>query len=204
MELRFSNDLESAKRLDEMMNSYSGRDCGSVMADEDSLAVVLFLLEHGEITVTEHAYPYDRNIRNNREMMAVYTELARQTRWKRGGHTEIESIRVNALRQTQQEGDPFYDGDFICCREGHVCVHCGNLTLPGLLLYLADHEQAERFYLFSYPYWTKDDTAKYYRFDLSETAIQGARIYRESIWEKMRKASAIGSALIPELNEPPQ
>lgn len=31
---------------------------------------------------------------------------------------------------------------------------------------------------------------KYYRFDLSETAIKGAGIYRESIWEKLRQASA--------------
>ena len=29
MELKFSNNLDSAKRLDEIMNSYSGRDCGS-------------------------------------------------------------------------------------------------------------------------------------------------------------------------------
>ena len=61
--------------------------------------------------------------------------------------------------------------------------------MPQLLLYLAGHEQAERFYLFTYPYWTEDHTAKYYRFDLSETAIKGAEIYRESIWEKLRQAS---------------
>lgn len=189
MELKFSNDLDSAKRLDEIMNSYSGRDRGSILADEHSLAVALVLLEHGKITVAEHVYPYDQDIRGDSEMMEVYSELARETRWKRFAHTEIERIRINALRQMRQEGKPFYDGEFICWRGGRAFAHCGNLNLPQLLLYLAGHEQAERFYLFTYPYWTEDHTAKYYRFDLSETAIKGAGIYRESIWEKLRQAS---------------
>ena len=189
MELKFSNDLDSAKRLDEIMNSYSGRDRGSILTDEHSLAVVLVLLEHGKITVTEHTYSYDQDIQSDSEMMEVYSELARETRWKRFAHTEIERIRINALCQMRQEGKPFYDGEFMCWREGRAFAHCGNLNLPQLLLYLAGHEQAERFYLFTYPYWTEDHTAKYYRFDLSETAIKGAGIYRESIWEKLRQAS---------------
>ena len=189
MELKFSNDLDSAKRLDEIMNSYSGRDRGSILTDEHSLAVTLVLLEHGRIIVTEHTYPYDQDFRGDSEMMEVYSELAREIHWKRLSHTEIERIRINALRQMWQEGKPFYDGEFMCWREGRIFAHCGNLTLPQLLLYLAGHEQAERFYLFTYPYWTEDHTAKYYRFDLSETAIKGAGIYRESIWEKLRQAS---------------
>ncbi len=189
MELNFSSDLDSAKRLDEIMNSYSERDRGSILADKHSLAVTLFLLEHGKIAVTEHTYLYDRSIQSDSKMMEVYSELVRETRWKRFAHTEIEGIRINALRQMRQEGKPFYDGDFMCWREGRVFAHCGNLTLPQLLLYLASHEQAQQFYLFTYPYWTEDHTAKYYRFNLSEAAIKGAGIYRESIWEKMRQAS---------------
>lgn len=46
MELNFSCDLDSAKRLDEIMNSYPGRNCGSILADEYSLIVTLTLLEH--------------------------------------------------------------------------------------------------------------------------------------------------------------
>ena len=196
MELKFANDLNSAKRLDEIMNSYPGRDCGSVLADERSLTVVLTLLEYGKISVTECTYPYDHDIHGDSGMMDIYAELARETRWKRFGHTEIEGIRINALRQMRQEGKPSYDEDFICYQDGRVCVHCGNLSLPGLLLYLADHEQAEQFYVFTYPYWTEDQTAKYYRFDLTETAIAGARVYRESVWNKMREASE-ASGVIP-------
>ena len=196
MELKFSSDLDSAKRLDEIMNSYSGRDRGSILADEHSMVVTLFLLEHGKITVTEHTYSYDQDIQSDSEMMEVYSELARETRWKRFAHTEIERIRINALRQMRQEGKPSYDGEFMCWREGRVFAHCGNLDLPQLLLYLASHEQAERFYLFTYPYWTEDHTAKYYRFALSETAIKGAGIYRESIRKKLRQVSA-ASVVLP-------
>lgn len=196
MELNFSSDLDSAKRLDEIMNSYSGRDRGSILADEHSMEVTLFLLEHGKITVTEHTYSYDQDIQSDSEMMEVYSELARETRWKQFAHTEIERIRINALRQMRQEGKPSYDGEFMCWREGRVFAHCGNLNLPRLLLYLASHEQAERFYLFTYPYWTEDHTAKYYHFDLSETAIKGAGIYRESIRKKLRQVSA-ASVVLP-------
>ena len=45
MELNFSSDFDSAKRLDEIMNSYSGRDRGSILADEHSMEVTLVLLE---------------------------------------------------------------------------------------------------------------------------------------------------------------
>ena len=205
MELKFANDLDSIKRLDAIMNSYSGRDRGSVMADEGSMELMLVLLEHKAVTVTEHTYPYDRDIQNDGEMMEVYSELARETRWKRFEHTEIAGIRINALRQMRQEGKPSYDGDFICYREGQICVHCGNLSLPQLLMYLAGHEQVKQIFLFAYPYWTKDQTAKYYRFDLSKKALEGARIYRESIWERMLKASNTSGVFpsIPQLEDDP-
>lgn len=207
MELKFSNDLDSAKRLDEIMNSYSGRDRGSIMADERSLAVVLTLLEHGKIVVTEHTYPYDPDIQGDREIMEVYSELARETRWQQFRYTQVEGIRLNALRQMRQEGKPSYDGEFISYRQGRTCVHCGNIGLPELLLYLACHEQTERFHLFTYPYWTEDRTAKYYRFDLSETAITGAGIYRESVWNQLLKASEDSGIVFPTIphleNDPP-
>ncbi len=204
MELTFTDDIASAKRLDEIMNSYPGRDQGSIMADEHSLVVMLFLLAHREIAVTEYAYPFGRDIQDNDGMMEVYSKLAQETRWRRFLHTEIERIRINALRQMRQEGEPSYDGDFIRYREGRLCVHCGNLSLPHLLMYLADHEEAERFYVFTYPYWTEDHTAKYYRFDLSKIAIKGAQVYRNMIWDKMRGATEVSGIIpeIPDLNKP--
>ena len=43
-------------------------------------------------TVTEHTYSYDQDIQSDSEMMEVYSELARETRWKQFAHTEIERI----------------------------------------------------------------------------------------------------------------
>ena len=80
----------------------------------------------------------------------------------------------------------------MCWQEGRAFAHCGNLDLPQWLHYLAEHDQAQRFYLFSYPYQTEDKTAKYYCFDISAAAIEGAKIYRESMWEKLRQASEAG------------
>lgn len=189
MELTFTDDIGSINLLDEIMNSYSGRDRGTIMVEQQSVTVMIFLLIHRKIVVTEHTYTYDHDIREDSELMAVYSELARETRWRRFEHTEIEGIRINALRQMVQAGTPFYDGDFICYQEGRICVHCGNLSLPRLLLYLANHEQVKQLYLFTCPYWTEDYTAKYYCFDMSETAIKGAQIYQDAVWEKMLRAS---------------
>ncbi len=201
MELTFTDDIASAERLDEIMNSYPGRDQGSIMADELSLTVMLFLLAHRMISVTEYTYSFDRDIQDDSGMMEVYSKLARETRWRRFQRTEIERIRVNALRQMRQEGEPSYDGDHIRYREGRFCVRCGNLSLSHLLMYLAGHEEVERFYVFTYPHWAEDHPAKYYRFDLSETAIKGAQTYRNMIWDKMRGA-AEASGIIPEITAP--
>lgn len=189
MELIFSNSVDSIDRLDEIMNSYPGRDQSTIMANEHSLVVMLALLVHGEITVTEHSYTFDPDIRNDNKAMEVYTELARETRWRQFEYTEIERIRINALRQMCQLGKPFYDGEFMCWQEGKVCAHCGNLSLSELLLYLAAHERVRQFYIFACPCWAEDRMEKYYRFDLSETAIRGAVAFRESVWVKLRKAS---------------
>ena len=52
--LAFANDLDSIHRLDQIMYSYQGRHRGSVLGDDRTLDIFLFLLEHGEIVVTEH------------------------------------------------------------------------------------------------------------------------------------------------------
>lgn len=200
MELTFTNDGSSVDCLDAIMNSYPGRNCGSIMADPHSVSVMISLLLHRKIVVTEHTYCYDSDISDDSEMMAIYAELARETRWRQFEHTEIERIRINALRQMRQDGVPFYDGDFICYQEGRTCVHCGNLHLHDLLTYLAAHEQAEQFCMFTYPYCSEDHTAKYYRFHLTGDAIAGAKIYCESIWDKMRRASEV-QGIIPVISD---
>lgn len=206
MELNFPNTVESIDRLDEIMNSYPGRNRGTIIADRHSLVVMLALLMHGNITVTEHSYTFDPDIQKDNRAMEVYTELARETRWKQSEYTEIERIRINDLRQMSCLGKPFYDGEFVCWQEGRACAHCGNLTLSQLLMYLASHEMVRQFYIFTSPCWTEEWQAKYYRFDLSETAIKGATVYRKSVWDKIRtasEASDIYRTIYPLEDEPP-
>lgn len=128
-QITYIDKFDSADQLDKIMCSYQGWHRGTVMSDQRGLTVLLSMLTHGEITITQHSYPFDSYIRENAEMMKVYRELALRTRWKLFEHTEIEGIRINALRQTRQAGVPSFD-DYICYQEGRINVLCGNID-PG-------------------------------------------------------------------------
>lgn len=197
--LIFADNLDSVHRLDEIMYSYQGRDQGSVAGDDQSLTVLLFLLRHGEVVVTEHTYPYDYSIRDDTEMMTVYNTLATQTRWRQFQHTEVEGVRVNALKQMRQVGIPFYD-DYIRYQNGQISVHCGNIGPRELLTHLANHQELRRFNIFAYPYWTEERTAKFFCFEFSEGAHRVAVRYREKLWEMMCEAVRGSSSYPPDLS----
>lgn len=190
--LTFNNNYDSAQRLEGIMYSYQGWDSGTVMTDMRSLSLLLFLLERGEIVITEHVFPFDNNIRDDDEIVAVYSALAPQTRWKQSIHTEMAGIRMNALKQMRQVGVPLYD-DYICYQEGHINVHCGNIGPSQLLTHLARHPELKSFFIFSYPYWTENHMAKYFRFEFSNRVHSTARSYQEMIWDIVRKKSEANS-----------
>ena len=128
-QITYIDKFDSADQLDKIMYSYQGWHRGTVMSDQRGLTVLLSMLAHGEITITQHSYSFDFNVREDAEVMKIYQELAPQTRWKLFQYTEIEGIRINALRQMRQAGVPFYD-DYICYQEGRINVLCGNID-PG-------------------------------------------------------------------------
>lgn len=200
--LTFTDNSDSAQRLEKIMYSYQGWGSSTVMTDMRSLSLLLFLLERGEIVITEHIFPFDDNIRDDDEIVAVYSALALQTRWKQTAHTEVEGIRMNALKQMRQVGVPFYD-DYICYQDGHINVHCGNIGPSQLLVHLARHPELKSFFIFAYPYWTENHTAKYYRFEFSNRAHSTARSYQEMIWDIVRKKSEANSPFrsVPEQRE---
>lgn len=190
--LTFANDPDSAHRLDEIMYSYQGWDSGTVMADTRSLSLMLFLLEREEIVITEHVFPYDYEIRNDKNALALYSALAPKTRWKQSIHTEAAGVRINALKQMRQVGVPFYD-DYICYQDGRINVHCGNIGPSQLLAHLARHPELKSFFIFAYPYWTENQTAKYYRFEFSSKVYGTAHAYQEMLWGIIRKKSEANS-----------
>lgn len=97
-------------RLDEILCSYQGYGHQSVYVDMNSLALFARLLVDGLIKAQPYYYGYDAEINNDEEAVAIYRELAPQTRWRAGRHTQIEPIRMNALKQSDAMGIPIYDG----------------------------------------------------------------------------------------------
>ena len=185
--ISFSSDPDSVRKLDGILNSYRGRDWYSVWREKDTLQVALPLLERGEIAVTEHTYRFEDRFDRDDPLWKTYGELARNTRWVKGRTTRIQGIRMNALRQMEQEGKPTYDGYYICYREGRVCVHCGNLPLTDLLYYLILRPQLERMCLFVSPWQMEDHMAKWYRFDLSGDVLQAAKYFHWEMADRMQR-----------------
>ena len=85
--------------LEDILCSYQGRGHLSVYTDLDSLALFASLVAYGQIKVENYRYDYDNDIREDEEAARIYGELAPQTRWRVGRHTQIEPIRMNALKQ---------------------------------------------------------------------------------------------------------
>ena len=192
------NKFDSAADLDKIMFSYRGRSHSSVMIDQRGLTVLLSMLVQGEVVISEHTYPYDANIREDEEMLAVYHALALRTRWKTHTHTKIEEIRINALKEMREEGIPFYD-DYICYRDGQVCVHCGNIDPTRLLTHFVQHPELKYFYIFTDPHRTKEPLANYYCFEFSKEAHDMAVRYQEDCFDLMRRISEKYSFIYPKL-----
>ena len=77
----------------------------------NSLALFARLLVDGLIKAQPYYYGYDAEINNDEEAVAIYRELAPQTRWRAGRHTQIEPIRMNALKQSAAMGDTTFPND---------------------------------------------------------------------------------------------
>lgn len=191
--------FDSAECLDKIMNSYPGWRRGTVMADQRSLTVLLTMLTQDELAITEHTYPYDPNIYDDEEMVSLYDSLARKTRWKQFERTAIGVVRINALRQMREVGDPRYD-DYISYRDGQINIHCGNIEPTTLLMNLVRHPELREFCVFTYPGRTKAGTAKYYRFDFSDEAHRTADRYQDNIFDYIiRKSEKKYGCIIPKL-----
>jgi len=186
--------FDSAEELDKIMFSYRRSRFDTVMIDRRGLTVLLSMLVQGEVTITEHTYPYDRNIRDDGETMAVYNALVPCTRWKQSAQSKIEEIRINALKEMTQEGVPSYD-DYICYQEGRVNVHCGNIDPTTLLTRLVQHPELKDFYIFTRP---KSSSTSYYCFEFSDGAHEIAARYQESNPDLMRNIAEKFNFLIPD------
>ncbi|MDE6590920.1 MAG: hypothetical protein K2K53_11370, partial [Oscillospiraceae bacterium] len=147
-QISYISKFDSAEQLDKIMYSYPGWRRGTVMDDQRSLAVLLTMLTQDELAITEHTYPYDVNIYDDKEMVSLYDSLSRKTRWKQFERTAIGAVRINALRQMREVGVPVYD-DYISYREGQINIHCGNIEPTTLLMNLVRHPELREFCIFT-------------------------------------------------------
>lgn len=133
--------------LEDILCSYQGRGHQSVYVDLDSLALFTSLIAYRQIQVENYRYDYDDNIREDEEAGRIYKELALQTRWRVGQHTQIEPIRMNALKQLASLGTPMYQGQVYYADTGSVLV-CGEI-LPYEIFQLFKNMPEVKKYMFS-------------------------------------------------------
>ena len=112
--------------LEDILCSYQGRGHLSVYTDLDSLALFASLVAYGQIKVENYRYDYDNDIREDEEAARIYGELAPQTRWRVGQRSQIEAIRMNALKQLAFLGSPVYREQVSYEDAGAVLV-CGEI-----------------------------------------------------------------------------
>ncbi len=197
--LTFKNDYASLTRLEKIMFSYPSpySTYGYYqMGDMTASKCLLSLVVNGAINVSEHTYAYDHDIRENPELVRLYRELARLTRWKQNARTFIETVRMNALWQMREMGRPAYD-DYVQYQNGQCEMHCGDISPHEMLTRTDENENLQEFYIFCYPFSREDNTAVFYRFSITAEASAVAKSYRNVIRERMRQVMMDVDRVIP-------
>ncbi len=203
--------------LESIMDGYPGHSGGYFYLDQKALSLVLFLVEHNYIRVSRHSlvfnntlqtkYPFDSALLQDEAVRNIYFRLARETRWRIGSHTEIEKVRLNAIKLmmdllntdksatdvTANTGNPVtaepYFDTYICYQGGRIQVQCGNVSPTELLMHLSQHEELSELYIFGYPYVNGDGKVTYHCMHFSPQAHEIAAEYQRIQFEKMSELS---------------
>lgn len=170
--------------LEDILCSYQGRGHQSVYADLDSLALFTSLIAYRQIQVENYRYDYDDNIREDEEAGRIYRALAPQTRWRVGQHTQIEPIRMNALKQLASLGTPTYQGQVYYADTSSVLV-CGEILPYEIFQLFMGTAEVKKLYVFPYPFRDGWDRPLYFSFEPTEAALEEMRKYMEKKWEEM-------------------
>lgn len=170
--------------LADILCSYQGRGHLSVYVDLDSLALFTSLIAYGQIQVENYRYDYDDNIQEDEEAEQIYRELASQTRWRVGQGTQIESMRMNALKQLAAQGTPTYQGQVYYADTGSVLV-CGEILPYEIFQLFTGTAEVKKLYVFPYPFQDGWERTLYFSFVPTEAALEEMRKYVERKWEEM-------------------
>ncbi len=190
--------------LEDILCSYQGRGHQSVYVDLDSLALFTSLIAYRQIQVENYRYDYDDNIREDEEARRIYRELTPQTRWRVGQHTQIEAIRMNALKQFASLGMPTYQGQIYYADTGSVLI-CGEILPYEIFQLFTDMPEVKKLYVFPYPFREGWEKPLYFSFEPTEAAREEMRKYVEKkldeMFRIMREKSESLDGIIPKVNE---
>ena len=190
--------------LEDILCSYQGRGHLSVYTDMDSLALSASLVAYGQIRVENYQYDYDDDIREDGEAVRIYQELAPQTRWRVGQCTQIEAIRMNALKQFAGMGTPVFEEQIYYKDTASVLV-CGEILPYEVFRLFTDTAEVKKLYVFPYPFRGGWERPLYFSFEPTETALEEMRKYMERKWEEMcrtiREKNEDFNAIIPEVKK---
>lgn len=134
--------------LEDILCSYQGRGHLSACVDLDSLALLASLVAYGQMKVESYRYDYDEGIREDEEAARIYKGLVPQTGWRTGQHTQIEQIRMNALRQSAYMGTPEFKGQIYYPDAGAVLV-CGEILPYAIFRLFTDMPEVKKLYIYN-------------------------------------------------------
>lgn len=187
--------------LDEILYSYQDRGHQTVYIDLDSLAFLASLIVYGQIKAGKHQYEYNVDIDKDEETVKIYMELAPQTRWRVGCHTQIELVRMNALKQFASMGTPVYRKHIYYADTGAV-LECGEILPFEIFQLFSDMPEAKKLYIFPYPFWNEKEQPVYFSFEPTKAAREEMRKYVEKKFEEARQiAEKTSSNVIPDVKE---
>ena len=190
--------------LEDILCSYQGRGHLSVYTDMDSLALFASLVAYGQIQVENYKYDYDDDIREDGEAVRIYQELAPQTRWRVGQRTQIEAVRMNALKQFAGMGTPVFE-EQIYYKDTASVLACGEILPYEIFQLFTGTVEVKKLYIFPYPFRDGWDRPLYFSFEPTEAALEEMRKYMEKKWEEMyrtiRENDKSFDAIIPKVQK---
>ena len=170
--------------LEDILCSYQGRGHLSAYTDLDSLALFASLVAYGQIQVENYQYDYDDGIWEDGEAVQIYQELAPQTRWRVGQHTQIEPIRMNALKQFAGMGTQVFEEQIYYKDIASVLV-CGEILPYEVFQLFTGTAEVKKIYVFPYPFREGWERPLYFSFEPTKAALEEMRKYMEKKWEEM-------------------
>lgn len=170
--------------LEEILCSYPGRGHKSAYTDIDALVFLAQLVAGSQICVKKHSYDYDDEICNDETAVRIYRQLAPQTRWRTGCHTQIEQIRMNALKQLAAIGTPVYQGHIYYANTGSV-LECGDILPYEIFQLFSNMPEVKKLYIFPYPFVDGREKPVYFSFEPSKAAVKEMKRYVEQKFDEM-------------------